>query len=149
METRINIQETEPAAYNEMLGLETYLQTAKVPKKQLYLLKIRASQINSCAFCIDKHTKEALNIGETAQRIFLLNAWQETDMFTPEEKIILAMTEEITLISKNGLSNKTYNAAAALFDKVYIAQLILAIVAINGWNRIAKSTQLEVDLNLY
>jgi alkylhydroperoxidase family enzyme len=89
------------------------------------------------------HTKDALKNGETPQRIFLLNAWRETDLFTGEEKVILGITEEITLIHKQGLSNETYKKAEQVFDKNYIAQIIMAVVAINAWNRIAISTRLE------
>ena len=145
MQTRVNIQATEPAAFKAMFGLEGYLHTTKLSAIQLHLIKIRASQINGCAFCIEMHTKEALKDGETQQRIFLLNAWKETTLFTEEEKVILAITEEITLIHKDGLADATYSAAKAIFDENFIAQLIMAVVAINGWNRIAKSTHLEVS----
>lgn len=143
MEKRINIAKTDGAAYKAMLGLEGYLQTTSISKTLKELIKIRASQINGCAYCIDMHTKDALKNGETTQRIFLLNAWNETSLFTEEEKVVLAMTEEITLISQHGLSEETYEAAKEFFDENVIAQIIMAIVTINAWNRIAISTQLE------
>ena len=143
MTTRVNINETEPAAFKAMYGLVGYLGTTQLSKTHMELLKIRASQINGCAFCIDMHTKDALKNGETQQRIFLLNAWRETTLFTEEERVILAMTEEITLIHNGGLSDATYQQAAQLFDENHIAQLIMAIVTINAWNRIAISTQLQ------
>ena len=93
MEKRVNINEVEPQAYKAMYALEGYLATSKLSKTHKELVKIRASQVNGCAFCIDMHTKDALKNGETSQRIFLLNAWRETDLFTPEEKVILAITE--------------------------------------------------------
>src|SRR5919107_281778 len=102
MEKRVNIAETEPQAYKGMYDLENYLQKTQLAKTHKELLKIRASQINGCAFCIDMHTKDALKNGETQQRIFLLNAWKETNLFTEEEKVILAMTEEITLVHNRG-----------------------------------------------
>ncbi|MNS80227.1 hypothetical protein D3C72_1138970 [compost metagenome] len=89
------------------------------------------------------HTKDALQYGESTQRIFLLNAWRETNLFTEEEKVILSITEEITLIHNQGLSDETYKKAVQFFDKNTIAQIIMAIVTINAWNRIAVSTQLE------
>jgi len=144
MNTRVNIQAKQPAAYKAMYALEGYLHTAGLSALQLHLIKIRASQINGCAFCIDMHTKEALKDGETQQRIFLLNAWKETSLYTPEERIILAITEEVTLIHKGGLTDQTYNEAVSLLDEDYIAKVIMAVVAINGWNRIAISTQLQV-----
>ncbi|MEO8255242.1 MAG: carboxymuconolactone decarboxylase family protein [Flavobacterium sp.] len=143
MEKRININEMEPQAYKAMYALENYLATSKLSKIQKELIKIRTSQINGCAFCLDMHTKDALKYGETTQRIFLLNAWRETNLFTAEEKIILALTEEITLIHNHGVSDETYQKATAFFDKNEIAQIIMAIATINAWNRIAISTQLE------
>jgi AhpD family alkylhydroperoxidase len=144
MEKRINIQEIAPNAYKAMFALEGYLTATATNKTHKDLIKIRASQINGCAFCIDMHTKDALKNGETNQRIFLLNAWKETDLFTEEEKVILALTEEITLISKQGLTDQTYRNAIERFGQEYVAQLIMAVVTINSWNRIVISTQLEI-----
>lgn len=143
MNTRFNIATTETSAFKAMMGLEGYLQTISINKTLKELIKIRASQINGCAYCIDMHTKDAMKNGESAQRIFLLNAWRETNSFSEEEKVVLAMTEEITLISKHGLTDETYAAAERFFDKNTIAQIIMAIVTINAWNRIAISTRLE------
>lgn len=143
MEKRVNIHETEPQAYKAMYALEGYLATTQLTRTHKELLKIRASQINGCAFCIDMHTKDALKSGETSQRIFLLNAWRETDLFTDDEKLVLAMTEEITLIHNRGLSDETYKKAAQAFTKNYIAQVIMAVTIINAWNRIAISTNME------
>lgn len=144
MENRINIQNIEPKAYKAMFALEDYLQSTQLSKIHLELIKIRASQINGCAFCINIHTSDAMKQGETAQRIFLLDAWKETELFTEEEKTILAITEEVTFISQNGLSDKTYKQAENLFDENYIAQIIMAVVTINAWNRIAISTNKTV-----
>jgi AhpD family alkylhydroperoxidase len=140
MESRVNINQVEPHAYKAMYALEGYLATTKLSKTQKDLVKIRASQINRCAYCIDMHTQEALKNGETAQRIFLLNAWCETDLFTEEEKVLLAITEEVTLIHEDGLTEETYKKAEQYFDPNYIAQIIMAVVTINAWNRIAVST---------
>ena len=90
------------------------------------------------------HTLDALKRGETTQRIFLLNAWRETELFTEEEKAILAITEEVTLISQHGLSDETYKQTEKLFDGNYIAQIIMAVVTINAWNRILISTRKTV-----
>ena len=140
MQKRINIQELEPKAYEIMFSLEKYLQTSSISKTHLELIKIRASQINGCAFCLNIHTSDALKNGETNQRIFLLNAWKETSLFTPEEKVILSLTEEITQISEKGVSDATYQLAEKMFEPNYLAQLIMAITVINSWNRIAIST---------
>lgn len=141
MKQRIDIQELEPNGYEAMLSLENYLQNSQLSKTHLELIKIRASQINGCAFCINMHTSDALKQGETAQRIFLLNAWHEAELFTEEEKTVLAITEEVTLITVNGLSDKTYQQAKLFFTENYIAQIIMAVVTINAWNRIAISTR--------
>jgi len=145
MEKRIDIQQLEPDAFKAMFALENYLHNSGLSKTHFYLIKIRASQINGCAFCINMHTSDALKQGETAQRIFLLNAWKETGLFTEEEKTILAITEEVTLISQNGLSDGTYRQAEQLFNGNQIAQIIMAVVTINAWNRIVISTRKTVE----
>jgi|SRR5690554_3148629 AhpD family alkylhydroperoxidase len=144
MKNRINIQELEPNAYKAMFALENYLQNTQLSITHLELIKIRASQINGCAFCINMHTSDALKQGETSQRIFLLNAWKESELFTEEEKVILAITEEVTLISQNGLSDETYKQSKKFFDENQIAQIIMTVVTINAWNRIAISTKKTV-----
>lgn len=146
MEKRVNIQATEPSAFKAMLGLEGYLSKIEISNTLKELIKIRCSQINNCAFCINMHTKDALKYGETNQRIFLISAWREaSEMFTKEEQIVLEMAEEITLIHKEGLRKATYDAAIKLFSENQIAQIIMAIVTINGWNRVALSTHLQID----
>jgi len=144
MGNRINIKQVEPDAYNAMLALETYLKTSKVSKKHKNLIKIRASQMNGCAFCINMHTKEARLHGESEQRIYLLNAWKECDLFTDEEKALLALTEEVTLV-QNGVSDETYHIAANFFDEHYLAQIIMTIVTINAWNRISVTSRRQPE----
>lgn len=144
MEKRIDINEIAPQAYKAMFALETYLTTTQLSKTQKELIKIRSSQINQCAFCIDMHTKDAIKNGETLQRIFLLNAWRETNLYTEEEKVILAITEEITLIHNQGLSDEVYKKATQIFEESFIAQIIMAVVTINAWNRIAISTNMPL-----
>lgn len=145
MEKRINISKTDAQAYKAMLGLEGYLANSEISKTIKELIKIRASQINGCAYCLDMHTKDAMKYGETAERIFLISAWHEAEkFFTEEERIALKMTEEITLINQNGLNEHTYQKAKSLFTEKQIAEIIMAIVTINSWNRIAVSTRLEI-----
>lgn len=145
MSARFNMATTDAAAYKAMLGLEGYLQSTSLTHIQKELIKIRASQINKCAFCLDMHTKDALKYGETAQRIFILDGWTEAkEFFTEEEQVLLAMTEEITLISHKGLTDETYQKAKSFFDEAQIAQIIMAIITINAWNRIAISTHLPI-----
>ncbi len=139
------IGKADPAAYKAMLALDKYLETTRLSATHKDLIKIRASQINGCAYCINKHTKEAREAGETEQRIYALNAWHDTPFFTPEERAILALTEEITLIT-NHVSDDTYNAAAALFDEEYLAQLMMAAIIINAWTSIGIATAMQPAL---
>lgn len=139
MEKRMNLAEVEPEGYNVMLALEKYIAGTEITKTHKELIKIRASQINGCAFCLDMHTKDALKYGENPQRIFTLSAWKDTPFFTKEEQAILALTEEVTLIS-NHVSDKTYSEAVAILGEKYTAQVIMLIITINGWNRISVST---------
>jgi len=143
MENRVNIQKIQPAAYQAMYGLEKYVSTSSIDPILLELIKMRASQINGCAFCLNMHSIDARKLGETEQRLYLLNAWKETTLFTEKEQAVLALTEEVTLIA-NHVSDETYARAAGFFDEVELSQIIMAIVAINAWNRIAISTKLIV-----
>ncbi|WP_103072500.1 carboxymuconolactone decarboxylase family protein [Aquimarina sediminis] len=140
MEKRIQIDEIEPIAYEGMYVLEKYFQKSQLSTTHKELIKIRTSQINGCAFCLDMHTKVALENGESLQRIVVLDGWRETNLFSEEEKILLEMTEEITLIHNKGLSAATYQKASTTFSDTYIAQVIMAITVANAWNRIAIST---------
>ncbi|WP_297337547.1 carboxymuconolactone decarboxylase family protein [Algoriphagus sp.] len=142
MDKRINIQGLEPDAYQAMIGLEKLLKASPIPLKLKSLIKIRASQINGCAYCIKMHTSEALKQGESQLRIFTLSAWRESSLYSPLERVVLQMTEEITLIAKQGLTEKTYQEAKEAFSDREIAQLILEIAVINSWNRIAVSTNM-------
>ncbi len=138
--SRIQVDTIEPEAYKPMFAFESYLEKSQLSLTHKNLIKIRASQVNACAFCIDMHTKEALKSGEDARRIFLLDGWSKTDLFSKEEKVILRITEEITMIHDKGLTESTYQQAIELFDRHYLSQIIIAITVINSWNRIAVST---------
>jgi AhpD family alkylhydroperoxidase len=146
MSKRINIFQLEPEVYKSIMVLENYVVNSGISKTHLELIKIRASQINGCAYCLDMHTRDARKAGETEQRIYVLNAWRDTSFFTEEEKVILALTEEITQISHAGVSDKTYQQAASVLDEHYLAKVITAISVINIWNRISISTRLEPKL---
>lgn len=135
------MERAEPAGYKAVLGLEKFIESTPLTRKHKDLIKIRSSQINGCAFCIDMHTKDARKAGETEQRIYALNAWRETSFFSEEERAILALTEEVTLIS-NRVSDETYDQAAKVLEGTYLAQVILAIITINVWNRIGIATNL-------
>lgn len=135
----------EAKAYEAMGALENYLKNSGIDKLHSELIKIRASQINGCAYCINMHTKDARALGETEQRIYALNAWRETPFFSPEERAILALTEEITNI-KRGVSEKTIEEAAKVLDKHYISKVIMAATIINAWNRIGIGTGMQPAL---
>jgi AhpD family alkylhydroperoxidase len=141
MKTRIKIDQLEPAGYKAVLGLEKFIESTPLTKIHKDLIKIRSSQINGCAFCIDMHTKEARKAGETEQRIYALNAWRDTPFFSDEERAILALTEEVTLINGH-VKDETYERASELLDETYLAQVIMAIITINVWNRIGITTNL-------
>jgi len=147
MSNRLKMNVAEPNGYKALMALETYIAGTSLTKKHKELIKIRASQINGCAFCIDMHTKDARKAGETEQRIYALNAWRDTPFFDEQERAILALTEEVTLIASHQVSDTTYNMVAGLFDQVYIAQLIMAIITINAWNRMAITTHLQPSLS--
>lgn len=142
MKPRIVIPQVAPEAYQALMNLEKYISTTSLTPTHKELIKIRASQINGCAFCINMHTADARKQGETEQRIYLTSAWREADVYTEEEKAILALTEQVTLIG-NHVTDEVYENAATLFDDKYLAEIILAIITINSWNRLAITTGLR------
>ncbi|MEP6724365.1 MAG: carboxymuconolactone decarboxylase family protein [Bacteroidota bacterium] len=144
MNARLNMLQLQPEAYKAMMGLEKYVNGTALTTTHKDLIKIRASQINGCAYCINMHSRDARKNGETEQRIYLLDAWKETSFYTEEERAILALTEEITLINHH-VSDDVYKQAASLFSETYLAQVIMAVVAINAWNRIGITLQLQPD----
>ena len=142
MSNRINIRKTEPAAYKAMLNLEDYLDTTSLQPLHKELIKIRASQLNGCAYCINMHTRDARKLGENEYRIYALTAWRESRFFSEEEEAILALTEEVTQIS-HGVSDATYTNAVRVLGEKQVAQVIMATAVINAWNRIGIATKLE------
>ncbi|MGE7773816.1 carboxymuconolactone decarboxylase family protein [Chitinophaga sp. NPDC101104] len=146
MSQRVNIKKAAPAGYAAVVKLESYLPSTRIAPLHHELIRIRASQINGCTYCIDKHTQDALAQGASLRKLFALTNWRETDFFTEEEQAILAVTEEVTLIHQ-GLSDETYARAAKVFDEGYIAELIMAVIVINAWNRIGVSTHMKPALD--
>lgn len=142
MKTRINIHDLEPASYEPLYQMEKYLAKTDLSLNLRELIKIRASQINKCAYCLEMHTLDARKAGETEQRIYALSAWQESPYFTEAERAVLALTEEITKISEQGVSDETFKKMQDYFSDRQIAQIIMVINQINFWNRIAVSTKL-------
>lgn len=134
----------QPDAYKAMNALDMYIRTTAIDPLHREMIRIRASQINGCAYCVNLHTRDARKLGETEQRIYLVSAWHEApNVFSEEEQLILAITEEITLISEQGLSDHLYNKAIDLFGEEKTAQIIMIAVTINAWNRIG------VGLNMH
>jgi len=145
MEQRTNIYKTSPEAYKGLFALEQFIETSPLNKQQISLIKMRASQINGCAYCINMHVNEAIKAGESHQRLHLLNAWKESSLFNEMEKVLLEMTEEITLINQGGLRDVTYEKARSIFDEETLIAIIMTITTINAWNRIAISTNLPIE----
>ena len=140
MEKRINVYSLEPAALKALRGVEDYTKTSQLPGLLREMIKIRVSQINGCAYCIDMHTGDAIKLGETPRRIFALSAWKESPLFSEEERAVLQLTEEVTMISNHGVSDATYNTVLKFYNENQLAQILMQIVIINSWNRIAIST---------
>lgn len=142
MSNRIKI---EGKAYEAMMGLEKYLEGTSISPIHQEMIRIRASQINGCAYCINMHTKDARAAGETEQRIYALSAWRDTPFFTPEERAILALTEELTLISNHGVSDETYAEAERVLGKKQLAEVYMAVITINAWNRIGVGLKMQPE----
>jgi AhpD family alkylhydroperoxidase len=138
MEQRLDYPKLAPEAARALYGLGSYLAGCGLEHPLLELIKIRASQINGCAFCIDMHTKDARAAGETEQRIYALNAWRETPFFNERERAALAWAEAVTHIS-NGVSDDLFAEARQQFSEKELVDLTWALAAINAWNRVAIS----------
>lgn len=139
MEPRLDYAKVNPEGYRAMVELNRYVKNSGLEPSLLELVKIRASQINGCAYCIDMHTKDARLAGETEQRIYALSAWKETPFFSARERAALAWTEALTLIGQNGVPDELYRHANRQFSDKELVDLTLAVIVINGWNRLAVS----------
>ncbi|WP_129691198.1 carboxymuconolactone decarboxylase family protein [Gottfriedia acidiceleris] len=139
MEKQINYSKLAPEALKIMMEMEKYIKSAGIDDKLRELIKIRVSQINGCAFCLDMHTSEAREIGETEQRLYCISAWRDCDFYTDAEKVALELTEHITLISNKGVSDELYNRVSKHFSENEYANLVFIINQINSWNRISIS----------
>lgn len=143
MEVRLDYAKVAPGAMKAMYAINRYSNESGLEKSLLELIKIRASQINGCAYCIDMHTKDARANGETEQRLYALNAWRETPFYTERERAALAWTEALTLISENHVPDELYEAVRLHFTDEELVNLTMAIITINGWNRLAISFRTE------
>ncbi len=139
MSQRIDYAATAPDGYRAMAGLERYVRSSGLEPRLLELVKIRASQINGCAFCIDMHTKDAVAEGESLQRIVALDAWRETPFYSERERAALTWTETVTRVGETHVPDDVYDEVRRHFSEKELVDLTLAVVVINGWNRLAVS----------
>lgn len=137
MDQRIDFKNAAPGGYKAMATLQAYVGRSGLEASLLELIKLRASQINGCAYCLDMHSKDARAAGETEQRLYTLSAWRETPFFTPRERAALAWTEALTNVADTHIPDDVYEAARQQFTEKELVDLALAIVVINGWNRLA------------
>ncbi|WP_418154106.1 carboxymuconolactone decarboxylase family protein [Actinoalloteichus caeruleus] len=141
MTPRMTIDPTSPA-YRAMLGLERYLESSPLPRTTRELVKLRASQLNGCGFCVDMHSHDAKAGGETDERLFSVVTWREAPFFTPEERAALALTEQATRLESDGVSDEVWADAARYYDEEQLTALVTAIATINAWNRFGVTLRL-------
>jgi AhpD family alkylhydroperoxidase len=139
MEPRIEYRKFAAEAQKSLFALEKYIAECGLDHKLIHLIKMRASQINGCAFCIDMHSKDARALGETEQRLYELDAWRETPFYTERERVALAWTEAVTLVSETHVPDAVYDEVRKQFSEKEIVDLTLVVATINAWNRLAVS----------
>jgi AhpD family alkylhydroperoxidase len=137
---RLDVSASAPSGYRAVLGLERYVRS-RVDQTILLLVKIRASVVNECAFCVDLHAQEAISAGESSRRVFAVTAWRDAPFFTRRERAALALTDAATRLAEGGVADAVWDEAASVFSEEELADLLLAIAAINTWNRIAVPTR--------
>ena len=135
-DARLNFGKAYPAAKKALAEFDSALEDPGTDKTFGLLIKIRASQVNGCALCIDMHTKEAREAGEDERRIYALNAWRDVSFFSDEERAVLALTEAVTLISDGHVPDEVFDEAKKYFDDETIAKIVMTIISINAWNRL-------------
>jgi AhpD family alkylhydroperoxidase len=143
MTARIDIQRVSPKATQAMLQLQKYVNDSGLEHSLLELVKMRASQINGCAYCLDMHSKDARAAGETEQRLYALDAWRETPFYSERERAALEWTEALTLVREGHVPDSVFEAAREHFSEQELVDLALAVVAINGWNRLSIGFRAE------
>jgi AhpD family alkylhydroperoxidase len=143
---RIDLAAAAPESYPALLRLDRTVRESKLDPALNELVKVRASQVNQCAFCIDMHTKDARTAGETEQRLYALSAWREAPFFTERERAALALTEAMTTLPQTNVPDAVYEEAARCFDAEELGALIFAIVVINAWNRIGVTTRMVAGI---
>lgn len=143
-DARLNFGKAYPAGKKALADFDAALADPGVDKSLGELIKIRASQVNGCALCIDMHTKDARESGETERRIFALNAWRDTSLFTEEERAVLALTEAVTLIADGHVPDEVFDEAKKHFDDETLGKIVMAIISINAWNRLGIVQRLPI-----
>jgi AhpD family alkylhydroperoxidase len=144
MEQRLDPMKVAPGAYKAMSALEGYVRkSSRLEPALLELVRMRASQINGCAFCLDMHSKDARAAGETEQRLYLLEAWRESPFYSDRERAALAWTEAITLVSEDHVPDEVYDEVKKRFSEEELVNLTLALVTINGWNRLCIGFRIQ------
>lgn len=142
MEARFNFTKAAPGAYKAMLGLEQYLHSCGLKESLLHLIKLRTSQINGCAYCLDMHWKDLRAAGETEQRLYSLDAWRESPFYTERERAALAWAEAVTRITEGHVPDSVYEEVRPHFNETELSDLTLAIGVINAWNRLCISARI-------
>lgn len=140
MTKRKLLKDADARAFETILGFDKYLASISLSQTHAHLIKVRVSQINGCSYCFDKHIKDALHHGEDSRRIFLLSVWRETSLFSNEEQAILALAEQMTLIAGAGVTDNVYDQCITLLGQQYTTGVMMAIIAMNAWNRIGITT---------
>src|SRR5262245_48032993 len=143
MKSRIDVTRVSPKAVQAMFGLQAYVNNSGLERSLLELVKMRASQINGCAYCLDMHSKDARAAGESEQRLYLLDAWHEVGLYSERERAALEWTEALTRIGEGHVPDAVYASAREHFSEEELVNLALAVVAINGWNRLSIAFRAE------
>jgi AhpD family alkylhydroperoxidase len=145
MRQRLSVHDVDPAAYQAVLALENYVRSTGLEPPLVELIKIRASQVNGCAFCLDMHHRDARAAGEDQRRLDVLSAWREApDLYTARERAALALTEVVTVIGRDGVPDDVWLGVRQHFDETETVHLLMAIATINVWNRLAVSTHQQL-----
>lgn len=143
MNKRIDIAKVQPKALSAMLTIENYLAETELSNQLKEIIKIRSSMINKCAYCIQMHTTSALELGIDQQKLFAISAWSESPLFDDTERALLKLTDEMTLISHNAVTDETYAKCFSLLGETKLTEAMMQIIMINSWNRFALATKMK------
>jgi AhpD family alkylhydroperoxidase len=144
MSQRIDLKKIPPEAMRGMYQLEQYIHSSALDERIVHLVKMRASQVNGCAYCLDMHSKDARAIGETEQRLYLLDAWEEAPFYSEKERAALALTDAMTKITEGHVPDEVWERAKSQFNEQELTALVITVTTINAWNRLAITTRVDV-----